>query len=251
MSEGWIKIHRRIEKDKMYFSEPFTRIQAWIDLLLIACYHDSILYVRGNKVKVLRGQVAYSKESLAQRWKWSRGRVIRYLNDLELNQQIVQQKSKIITLISIVKYDIYQCDGTTDDTSDSTTDGTYSKKDKNINNIPSIIPQKDDGTKSEKTKYADYVRLSDKEYEKLCLQYTEAATLRMIEILNNYKGSNGKKYKSDYLAILNWVVKRYMEEKKDEQNMYSNGHSGKAARDAEFSKHIFDQLSEQKITTDS
>ena len=34
----------------------------------------------------------------------------------------------------------------------------------------------------------------------------------MIEILDNYKGQNGKKYKSDYRAILNWVVKRYEEE---------------------------------------
>ena len=34
----------------------------------------------------------------------------------------------------------------------------------------------------------------------------------MIEILDNYKGSKGKKYRSDYRAILNWVVNRYNEE---------------------------------------
>lgn len=27
----------------------------------------------------------------------------------------------------------------------------------------------------------------------------------MIDILNNYKGSKGKKYKSDYLTIRGWV----------------------------------------------
>ena len=35
---------------------------------------------------------------------------------------------------------------------------------------------------------------------------------RMIEVLDNYKGQNGKKYSSDYRAILNWVVERVNEE---------------------------------------
>lgn len=35
-----------------------------------------------------------------------------------------------------------------------------------------------------------------------------ADTERLIEILDNYKGATGKTYKSDYRAILNWVVTR-------------------------------------------
>ena len=34
----------------------------------------------------------------------------------------------------------------------------------------------------------------------------------MIEILDNYKGAKGKRYKSDYRAILTWVVDRYNED---------------------------------------
>ena len=57
------------------------------------------------------------------------------------------------------------------------------------------------------------------EYDKLEKKYGKPGVNRLIEILNNYKGSNGKKYKSDYLAILNWVVSRYLEEKdKNKQN---------------------------------
>jgi hypothetical protein len=44
------------------------------------------------------------------------------------------------------------------------------------------------------------------EYEKLCNTYGEDITKQCITILDNYKGANGKKYKSDYRAILNWVV---------------------------------------------
>ena len=115
----------------MYFSEPFTRMQAWIDLLLVANYRDSVIYVRGNKVDVKRGQIAKSQDFFATRWKWSRGKVIRFLDELQKCGQIVQQKSNVITLISVVNYEYYQQDGTTDEPqTDSrqynkrTTDGT-------------------------------------------------------------------------------------------------------------------------------
>ena len=37
------------------------------------------------------------------------------------------------------------------------------------------------------------------------------AMTEMIDILNNYKGSKGKKYKSDYLTIRGWVKDKYYE----------------------------------------
>lgn len=112
---GWIKIHRNITENPMYFSEPFTRMQAWIDLLLVTNYRDSVIYVRGNKVIVKRGQIAKSQDFFATRWKWSRGKVIRFLDELQKCGQIVQQKSNIITLISVVNYENYQQDSTTDE----------------------------------------------------------------------------------------------------------------------------------------
>lgn len=61
-------------------------------------------------------------------------------------------------------------------------------------------------TLKEKVKYADYVSMSAEEYEKLVDKYGRDKTMAFIEKLNVFKGSNGKTYKSDYLAILNWVV---------------------------------------------
>ncbi|APB77424.1 DUF4373 domain-containing protein [Paenibacillus polymyxa] len=63
-----------------------------------------------------------------------------------------------------------------------------------------------------KIKFAEFVSLTQDEYDKLVLAHSEDRTKRMIEILDNYKGSKGKKYASDYRAILNWVVKRVEEE---------------------------------------
>jgi len=66
--------------------------------------------------------------------------------------------------------------------------------------------------KPEKIKFADFVSLTNAEYEALVAKLGEEGTKRCIEILDNYKGSTGKKYKSDYRTILNWVVQRYEEE---------------------------------------
>ena len=57
-----------------------------------------------------------------------------------------------------------------------------------------------------KIKYADRVTMTEAEYGKLVEQYEELRAKEMIKALDNYKGANGKKYKSDYCAILNWVA---------------------------------------------
>ena len=64
----------------------------------------------------------------------------------------------------------------------------------------------------QKNSYAEFVTLTSDEYSKLVEEFGENATKRMIQILDNYKGANDKKYKSDYRAILNWVVDKYNEE---------------------------------------
>ena len=62
--------------------------------------------------------------------------------------------------------------------------------------------------KVEKKQYADFVTLKEEEYQKLVLNYGQAAADKSIEKLNLYKGANGKTYKSDYMAILNWVMEK-------------------------------------------
>lgn len=79
---------------------------------------------------------------------------------------------------------------------------------------PLSTEEKAKAEKKKKYKYAEFVSLTRDEYAKLCEEHGEDATKRMIEILDNYKGSSGKKYKNDYRTILNWVVDRYYEEQR-------------------------------------
>jgi hypothetical protein len=46
------------------------------------------------------------------------------------------------------------------------------------------------------------------ERAKLVESFGEPFVLKLIEELDNYKGSMGKKYKDDYRAILSWVVEK-------------------------------------------
>jgi hypothetical protein len=207
--DGWIKIYRKMADDQLWLSEPFTRAQAWIDLLILANHSPGVFFIRGNRIDVNRGEVAYSARSLALRWRWSRTKVLAFIDYLKNVQQIEPQKNNVTTLISICNYNEYQ------------------------NNEPQIEPQKCHRNATEmpqksqnkneknniniynaraKKKFSEFVELKDDEYTKLVDKYGDLATKRMIEILNNYKGSKGKTYKSDYLAILNWVVDRYNEE---------------------------------------
>lgn len=112
MNRGWIRLYRKISDNKLWVSEPFTRGQAWVDMLLLANHKDGFIYVRGNRVSILRGQVGWSIIKIAERWRWSRGKVIRFLNELEVDQQIVQQKNHLSSVFTIINYTEYQENGT-------------------------------------------------------------------------------------------------------------------------------------------
>lgn len=55
--------------------------------------------------------------------------------------------------------------------------------------------------------------MTDVEYRKLLEEFGERDVGWMVDKLNAYKGSTGKKYKSDYLALQNWVVGELKREK--------------------------------------
>lgn len=153
--DGWIKLHRKIVDNPYYFSEKFTRSQAWIDLLIIANHKEGYFFKRGVKVIVKRGQCGYDVDSLAKRWSWSRGKASRFISDLEMDKQIVRQKNNVTTLITILNYEEYQgCDKADSNTSSIASDTANgqqtdtNKNDKNDKNDKKII----EATKIKKTK---------------------------------------------------------------------------------------------------
>lgn len=75
-------------------------------------------------------------------------------------------------------------------------------------NEEKVLKKADKKKKSnpEKIKFAEFVHMTQEEYDKLVDGYGKEKTEKMIAVLDNYKGSKGKTYKNDYRAILSWVV---------------------------------------------
>lgn len=112
---NYFLLNRSIFENELWLSEPFDKNRAWIDMIGNANYEEGMFFVRGNEVKVKRGELAWSERFMANRWKWSRDKVRGYMSYLSNRGQIIPQKNNIISLIKIVNYDKYQ---TTDPTTE-------------------------------------------------------------------------------------------------------------------------------------
>jgi len=137
--EGWISIHRKIADNPLWLSEPFTKSQAWIDLIILATHKSSYLLIRGIKIDLKRGQVGWSEPRLAKRWRWSRSKVRGFLKLLEKEQQIVIEKSNVTQVLTLVNYDEYQQEKTANRTAERQQTVQQKDPNNNVNNVNNKI----------------------------------------------------------------------------------------------------------------
>lgn len=133
--KGWIKLSRNIQDNFLWDEVPFTKAQAWIDLLLSASHKDQVVSVNGKPKTIKKGQVWTSQMRLEKRWGWSKNKVRRFLALLTEQQMIHIDGTTNGTTLTIEKWAKYQGGGTTNGTSngtingtpDGTTDGTHTR----------------------------------------------------------------------------------------------------------------------------
>jgi len=199
---GWIKLHRKISDNPLWHQEPFTRGQAWVDLILLANHTDGFIRARGVRVDIKRGQCGWSEVKLANRWQWSRGKVKRFINELEIDQQIVQQKNNVTSVITIVNYDDYQSDGTANDTASSTADGqqmiqqTDSKQDTNKND------------KKKKNEENNFKTISEDDFRQELLSYKEKYPNDMLAAFFKYWTEPDPKGRMRFQLERTWETSR-------------------------------------------
>ena len=113
-----------------------------------------------------------------------------------------------------------------DETSSASTTPTETAKEITpvIKVTPAPVPKK-----VPKKMYAENVKMTESEYNNLVERYSEEGARWMITKLDNYKAARGMVYKSDYRAILNWVVKEWQKELNAKQNGNYNGSRYKSA----------------------
>ena len=83
--EGYINKWRRYQKHRFYPTQEkreFMRGEAWEDLLFKAAFKPHATWFKGKEYHLNVGELVTSQRDLASRWKWSRSKVRRYLEDL-------------------------------------------------------------------------------------------------------------------------------------------------------------------------
>lgn len=86
-------------KHNLWEEKPFSRGQAWIDMILMANCSDG---------KVGRGSFITTECALSNRWGWTRKKIQLFLKYLENENMVTKKSSNKGTIINIVNYESYQ-----------------------------------------------------------------------------------------------------------------------------------------------
>jgi hypothetical protein len=108
MAKGWISIHRKLQCHWLWEDKPFSKGQAWVDLLLLANHEDTKFLHGGQLVDAKRGDVITSEVKLMGRWGWSKTKVRTFLEMLEKDSMIVKKADNKKTTLTLVNYGVWQ-----------------------------------------------------------------------------------------------------------------------------------------------
>ncbi len=105
---GWQKIYRDIQDHWLWEDKPFSRGQAWIDLILTVNHEDNKTLIDGELLEVKRGSKITSLRKLADQWGWSTTKTKKFLEQLEKDKMITYKSDNKKTLVTVENYSIYQ-----------------------------------------------------------------------------------------------------------------------------------------------
>lgn len=106
--EGWVKVHRNLMEHPIWMEKPFSKGQAWVDIILSA-NHTGRKVLIGNKMETIdSGSFVTSELKLMDRWGWSKNKVRAFLKLLENDSMIVKNSNSKRTAITLVNYGKYQ-----------------------------------------------------------------------------------------------------------------------------------------------
>lgn len=185
---GYIYLDRPLTDHWLWDDKPFARGQAWIDLLFLANYTDCDGMYDGRIIHKKRGDVNLSIRFLARRWGWSDNKVRRFLDLLESENMISQERNTYGTVITIENYNKYQVKRSKDGT-------------------PTEHPRNTEGEPTE-TYNKSKVKISKgKEETPIPLRNVIPPTLEMVRQYCEERHSNvDPDYFYDYYESRNWML---------------------------------------------
>lgn len=243
---GWAALYRSIQECWVWEDKPFSKGQAWIDLILTANHEDVIKTVKGRPHTFEKGTVSMSQRKLAERWGWSRDKVVHFLHDLATTGMIEKQ-SKDYTIIKLVNWDKFQVEHTKkQSTKQSTNQSSDQSTEQTLNNNVNNDKQEREDNPLPPVKVTRYptgryqnVFLSAEEASKLQKEFPEEAE-PMIEKLSEYMETSGKKYQNHYAVIAKWIREDRANPKKQSKKEDDISARQRENYGSHWTDHIFD-----------
>lgn len=113
MEQGWISVYRRLQDHWLWEDKPFSKGQAWIDLIMLANHEDKKIPYKGEIITCKSGDVNRSIQQLSARWGWSRDKTRKFLTMLEADGMVTVKATTHRTTITIENYGVYRHKPTT------------------------------------------------------------------------------------------------------------------------------------------
>ncbi|MGC5814308.1 hypothetical protein [Clostridium perfringens] len=136
--EGWLKLYRSIQNHWLWEDKPFSRGQAFVDLLLMANHKDNKILFNGELIEVKRGSRITSLRQLSEAWGWSTKKTKKFLELLEKDNMITVKSDNKKTLVTIENYGVYQEVGNTEETQEKHQGNSEETQRKNKRNSKEI-----------------------------------------------------------------------------------------------------------------
>ena len=196
MRKDYFILKRSIVTDQLYFLEKFSKFQAWQDLIYLANWDTGSVKQGFDIINLERGELCHAEDYLCQRWRWSKGKVRRFLNwcvkDERLTiRQIVTGSNQRRNVVKLVNYDKHQIPLKY---SSNTLDNTDSNQDSNqTNNNPNNKPNKSNIVEEILN---DLNRLTGKNFRHTTKDYVKTINARLNEgyTLEDFKKVNKTKF---------------------------------------------------------
>ena len=90
---GWITVDRQLFDHWIWAEKPFSRGQAWIDLIGLANFKDEKTPYRNQIISCKRGTVYRSISYLSRRWGWSRDKTRNFQDQATTNKATNRQRT--------------------------------------------------------------------------------------------------------------------------------------------------------------
>ena len=151
-SKGWIKLDRNLLDHPLWNEKPFSKGQAWIDILFSAHWKNSTDRVGGKKKRSRPGQYWTTLGTLSKRWGWPKESVRRFLRRLECDGSVSLYVTADGTRLTVENWAFYQGAVSADVTAGETVGGfptIYIKKEEERSDPFGGEPPDDEGMTEE------------------------------------------------------------------------------------------------------